>query len=416
MKIMVVMSMYPPFHIGGYEIECRDVVESLTSRGHDVTVVTSMHGVGSARIDGNVHRIMRLLTDEIDTGVYRNKLKRIFKYLITQWEIACISHYNASVVADVLDRIQPDVVYFWNLADLTLGPYLPVSKRGIPHVWRIASKWLTSRLEYYQKCGWIRGLIRRMLTGMYKSDYNNIANGLFLPPSMFVGKQLIEAGLPPDRVIPLSCKAHIPETIPPLAEGDTFRMLFVGRVCEDKGVHIAVAAAGELSKDAETSAFTLDIVGPVDESYIAHLENKIEELGIKDKIKIWGTIPQEQLANIRKEYHAMVFASMWGEPGAAVLIEAMADGLPVVASPDGGTAEYLVNEENSLTFPLGDYKAMAAAIKRLMKDRELMLKLRDGGRRTALDRFKYEKIMNLHEHYLSQVYESSKTSTSPHQK
>ena len=41
MKILVVSNLYPPQHVGGYELGCRDVVEKLRARGHNVRVLTS---------------------------------------------------------------------------------------------------------------------------------------------------------------------------------------------------------------------------------------------------------------------------------------------------------------------------------------------------------------------------------------
>ena len=40
-KILVVTDAYPPHHVGGYELGCRDVAEKLSQRGHDVQVLTS---------------------------------------------------------------------------------------------------------------------------------------------------------------------------------------------------------------------------------------------------------------------------------------------------------------------------------------------------------------------------------------
>ena len=40
MKILVVTNLYPPHHVGGYELGCRDVVEKLRARGHTVRVLT----------------------------------------------------------------------------------------------------------------------------------------------------------------------------------------------------------------------------------------------------------------------------------------------------------------------------------------------------------------------------------------
>src|SRR3989442_15647474 len=40
-KTLLITSMYPPHHYGGYELSCQDVVERWRARGHDVTVLTS---------------------------------------------------------------------------------------------------------------------------------------------------------------------------------------------------------------------------------------------------------------------------------------------------------------------------------------------------------------------------------------
>ena len=40
-RVLVVSNMYPPHHLGGYELSCRDTVERFRGRGHDVAVLTS---------------------------------------------------------------------------------------------------------------------------------------------------------------------------------------------------------------------------------------------------------------------------------------------------------------------------------------------------------------------------------------
>ena len=58
MKILVVSDLYPPFHVGGYELNCRDCVEALISRGHEITVLTSSWGLDRGLMQGNVYRLL----------------------------------------------------------------------------------------------------------------------------------------------------------------------------------------------------------------------------------------------------------------------------------------------------------------------------------------------------------------------
>src|SRR5215212_3273863 len=56
LRVVVVTNYYPPYFIGGYELGCRDVVEALKSRGHQVRVLTSTYGVNRPEHSGDVYR------------------------------------------------------------------------------------------------------------------------------------------------------------------------------------------------------------------------------------------------------------------------------------------------------------------------------------------------------------------------
>jgi LmbE family N-acetylglucosaminyl deacetylase len=98
MKILVVTNSYPPHHVGGYELGCRDVVEKLRLRGHDVHVLTGTLGVeGAPGTDAaGVERILRVEAG----GVRKGKWKECRK------------------LAGVLEKFQPDAVYFWNIGGI----------------------------------------------------------------------------------------------------------------------------------------------------------------------------------------------------------------------------------------------------------------------------------------------------------
>src|SRR5215211_6131335 len=60
LRVVVVTNYYPPYFIGGYELGCRDVVEALKSRGHQVRVLTSTYQVDQPQTDGEVYRWLGL--------------------------------------------------------------------------------------------------------------------------------------------------------------------------------------------------------------------------------------------------------------------------------------------------------------------------------------------------------------------
>lgn len=73
-----------------------------------------------------------------------------------------------------------------------------------------------------------------------------------------------------------------------------------------------------------------------------------------------------------------------------VWAEAMAVGLPVIASAVAGPLEYIIDGENGLLFPPGDAKALASCIAWLAGDQALRVRLIEGGLRTVRERLRWD--------------------------
>jgi glycogen synthase len=399
MRILFLTNLYPPIYGGGYELECRDIAEGLVARGHEATVVTSMRGVESPQVDGNVHRVMRFLGDEVKAEDYADKIVHLATYLKAQMRLASICRHNARAVKAVIDQVRPDVAYVWNLDDVTLSPLVAISEHDIPRVHRLGAMWMANALAYHLTPERVRRVVRGILRGVRNPEFF-LKQGSFITCSDFIGRQAVEAGLPKENVFTVYTFVPIPTDLPPLYDGPVFRMLYGGRVCEEKGVHVAVQATGELARDSGIGPFELSIVGSGPQDYISRLKKEVADLGIADRVRFVGFVPREQLLSMMPESHVWLFTSIWAEPFGQVLTESMGRGLPIIASPVGGSAEFLVDGENALTFPSGDHKALAAAVKRLMNDRSLRARLREGGSRTVRERFGFKKTIDMHEHYL----------------
>ncbi|HWB58826.1 MAG TPA: glycosyltransferase, partial [Chthoniobacteraceae bacterium] len=106
MKILVVTNLYPPVHVGGYELGCRDVVEGLRRRGHEVRVLTSDWGADGegARMEG-VERILQM-----GEGQFAG----------SKWE-------ECRKLARASRAFKPDLIYFWNQGGLC--QWLPLYAR-----------------------------------------------------------------------------------------------------------------------------------------------------------------------------------------------------------------------------------------------------------------------------------------------
>jgi glycosyltransferase involved in cell wall biosynthesis len=92
--------------------------------------------------------------------------------------------------------------------------------------------------------------------------------------------------------------------------------------------------------------------------------------------------PADSLPELYASCDAFLFSSTTETLGLVVL-EAMASGLPVIATPVGGVADHLRDEENGLAFPPHDSDAMAAQMVRLAQSTELATRLGTNARETA---------------------------------
>jgi glycosyltransferase involved in cell wall biosynthesis len=153
-----------------------------------------------------------------------------------------------------------------------------------------------------------------------------------------------------------------------------WRLIYVGRIDERKGVDLAVRALALLP-----DAATLTVVGGGDEEELARLEALAPEGRVR-----FTRAPRPELPGLVAEADALVFPVRWREPWGLVPLEAMAAGTPVIATGRGGSGEYLRDGENCLIFdPDAGPEALAAQAERLAADPGLRDRLRRGGRRTA---------------------------------
>jgi glycosyltransferase involved in cell wall biosynthesis len=106
------------------------------------------------------------------------------------------------------------------------------------------------------------------------------------------------------------------------------------------------------------------------------------ELGVAHRVEFRERARDE----LRQEYldaDVLLFPPTWEEPFGLAPVEAMACGVPVVATGTGGSAEFLVDGHNAVLVPKRDEHALAAAVRRIADDDALQRRLADGGFATA---------------------------------
>jgi glycosyltransferase involved in cell wall biosynthesis len=178
------------------------------------------------------------------------------------------------------------------------------------------------------------------------------------------------------------------EDRPPADASAATRFAFTGRLVDWKAVDILLDA---FKRVAGTVPATLDILGSG--PMRASLESHAKEIGIADRVKFHGWVAQRQCVGILKQADALVLPSLY-ECGGAVVLEAMALQLPVIASDWGGPADYLDATSGILVLPRSREQFvddLAAAMIRLAQSPELRREMGIAGRRRVEDAFDWER-------------------------
>jgi glycosyltransferase involved in cell wall biosynthesis len=183
-----------------------------------------------------------------------------------------------------------------------------------------------------------------------------------------------------------------PQRLEPHAINNKFKILFVGRHIERKGICYLIEAAKYLPRDK----FEIRIVGVGD--LTEQLKQQAAAVNDGAEIIFTGKLSPEDLANEYKTANVFTLPAIVDHKGdteglGVVLIEAMELGLPIVASNVGGIPDVVVDGESGILVPEKDPAALADAFKRLEADPTLIQKLLAGARNRIDKCFTWDGII-----------------------
>ena len=164
---------------------------------------------------------------------------------------------------------------------------------------------------------------------------------------------------------------EIESTTTPTAPG---AFVFVGRLTRQKDLDIAIDAVARVPKAQ------LTIVG--DGPDRAQLEGRAAASPGRERITFLGALPRAEALAVLARADACVISSAWENfPHAAV--EALAVGVPVVATAVGGVPEIVRDGENGLLVPAGSAGDLAVALQRVVDEPGLRARLAQAARRSV---------------------------------
>ena len=414
MRILFLSDFYPPIRAGGYAQLCQEVAQGLGIRGHQVSILTSNYQ----------HR----LAPPEETNIFRKlHLEGALDYyrpldFLLNWKRRYKK--NLTILREVVTRVKPDVLLVWNLRRLSkslagfaeqwihpqtayyLAGFWPVVENMHETYWRTPPRHRYMRLSKRL----ISSIALRQLSGVgpLEPGFRHV-----MCVSRGLKDALVNKGLPVEGATVVyngidPTQFSLKDTINSNPNSSNpFRLIYAGQIIPQKGVHTAVEALDHLIRNRAIKNIHLTILGNGHPDYESYLRNLIVDRSLRDYIEFLPPIPREQMPALLHRFNAMVLPSIYEEPLARSIQEAMACGLVVLVTLTGGSKEIIIDRENGLGFIPGDAESLASQLERLISDPDLQDRLAKAGRKTIVERFDIRRTVDEIETYLSNISTSA---------
>ncbi|NLF79487.1 MAG: glycosyltransferase family 4 protein [Chloroflexi bacterium] len=391
MNILVLSDRYPPFYEGGYELNCQLVVDALRARGHTMTVLTTTFGVPSRRVEGHVHRALHS-TDYPYRGRLHRRISQIRQF-VWAWQ-------NAARTRRLAETVQPDLAFVWHMLGTSLPPILTVQDAGIRTVYRVESHWLVQLKEWLaDEPRLSRRQFRAALIGFCRFDELALDRLIFVSHSLKREYQRAGFHVPDAPVIPTGLPPEwlaLPRGPHPARDG-ILRLVFVGRLESNKGTDIAVEAVRRVVNEYTCRNVSLDLIGRGEPAYIDHLRAFIAQENLEEYVRLRGFVLRKELVAEYASYDVLLFTTPAREGLGMTILEAMSQGLLVIASDIGGPQDIITDHQDGWLVPPGDPGALAAAIIEAARQPELVRQLGSAATQTIRAKHTFDAMLDAYE-------------------
>lgn len=361
MRILLINSEYPPIG-GGAGNASAHIAAQFEKMGHTVSVVTSRFGsLPHREAEGSltIHRIPGLRRRQDRSNPLEQAL---FILSASVWILSLIPHFKPNAILAFFGV--PSGAVAWLAKKIYNIPYI-VSLRGgdVPG-------FRPYDFDIYHK------MIAPFLRVIWRNAGAVVANSSGLRTLANAFDSRIDIPIIPNGIDLQSYKTLDRDWSFP-------RLLSVGRLVHQKGLDLAMRALGGLKEFDWEWRIAGD--GPQQ----AALQSLAEELGIGDRVIFLGWQSREQLTECYRRANIFLFPSRHeGMPNA--MLEAMASGLPVLASCIAGSEELVMDDKTGLLVPSEDIERLRTALKKLLSDPALREHMGGAARRHVGGNYSWE--------------------------
>lgn len=360
MRIALVSDWYYP-KIGGVATHMHNLALRLRDRGHEVTIVTNSRGKLELEEDGiSMLRIPGVVSPILDVNItYSLKSTRELNEFLRDFDIIH-SHHAFTPLALKAAK-----------AGRRLGKATVLTTHSIS---------FAHESKLWEALGLTFPLFSKYLRYPHRIIAVSKAAKAFIEHFTDTPIEVIPNGVDDGAFRPVRNRERIKEEFG--VEGRV--VLYVSRMSYRKGPHVLLNAFSRI-EDA-----VLIMVGSGE--MLPFLRAQAKFLRIEDRVRFLGYVESRMLPELFGMADVFVLPSVTAEAFGIVILEAMASGVPVVATDVGGIPEIVRESESGVLVPPGNELELRKAIQELLLDDELRKRLGANGRKAVEERYSWERV------------------------
>lgn len=409
MQILLISPFYPPFHSGGYELRCHDIMRVLEKRGHIIRVISNLlptEEFSESQESNEIFRVLHL----------KSQTHSVFRQVINDLKDM---HFIRRQIRD----FKPDLVYLSHMGDLSnaIIPYLSCQNlpflydeggTGLMRTFHILKRGLyfydnnkDSRLKVQGK-KIFTNLIGRFSFGFLKTNTTWPDKMHILVNSHATMDYAKAHGVPARnfRVIHSGIDLHRFPMTDRKGLNNNLKILVPGRIVPIKGTIDAVYLLKELL-DHKISVELLIVGKVVDDVYYEELQLLITKLDVAQSVEFISMIDQENLAQLYQQSDFCFFPSRQIYGLSRVPLEAMASGALVISYGGESSGEVIQHYQTGLLVEAGNITEAANWIVKLVQSQGQYLEIVKKARREVEEKYSLESYVDRVESYLNFIRE-----------
>jgi glycosyltransferase involved in cell wall biosynthesis len=373
LRVLIASSFFPPHYMGGAELIACKQATIVQQMGHDVQVF-------SGRLGGGWFRSHRVTHENGAFPITRISLSAQ-DISGTSWDFT--SPDIRREFCRALDDFSPDVVHFHNIVGLSIGLIDECYRRRIPTAMTLHDYWgicfkntlLKNNGNICKQGGLVCLDCREMLAGRLPlpSPVRNAHILLALrqvdrliTPSRYVAAQYAANGVPHDKITVIQNGIDTENFAPVQRSSAELTLGFIGHLGKHKGLDVLLHALSLMN----ARQVRLLVVGTGEDA--EWLQTFSHERALDPYVTFLGHVENLRIATIYQQIDVLVVPSVWPENSPVTITEAMASGIPVIASDVGGISELVEDGVTGYLIPLRDSLAIAERIQRFLARPELL--------------------------------------------